>query len=36
MSEGLFVYAVLLKHFYAYIVCFLLNLCQYECGLGKL
>ena len=36
MSEGMFVYAVLLKHHKAYILCFLLKLCQYECGCNKL
>ena len=36
MPEGWFVYAVLLKHFYANILCFLLKLCKYECGCGKL
>ena len=35
MSEGWFVYAVLLKH-YANVLCFLLKLCKYECGWGKL
>ena len=35
MSEGLFVYAVLLKHYYANVLCFLLKLCKYECGWGK-
>ena len=29
-------YAVLLKHYKANILCFLLKLCKYECGLGKL
>ena len=33
MSAGLFVvYAILLKHNKANILCFLLKLCQYECG----
>ena len=36
MSEGKFVYAVLLKHYYANILCFPLNLSKYECGRGKL
>ena len=36
MSEGWFVYAVLLKHYYANSLCFLLKLCKYECGRGKL
>ena len=27
ISEGLFVYAVLQKHYYAIILCFLLKLC---------
>ena len=36
MSAGLFVITVLLKHNKANILCFLLNLCQYECGWGKL
>ena len=36
ISEGLFVYAVLQKHYYSIILCFLLKLCYYECGWGKL
>ena len=36
MSEGWFVYTVLLKHYKANIICFLLKLCKYECGCGKL
>ena len=36
MSEGRFVYAVLLKHYLANIVCFPLKLSKYECGWGKL
>ena len=36
MSEVWIVHAVLLKHYKANSVCFLLNLCKYECGLGKL
>ena len=36
MSEGWLVYAVLFKHYYAYVLCFLLKLCKYECGWGKL
>ena len=36
MAEGKFVYAVLLKHYYANFLCFLLKLCKYECGWGKL
>ena len=35
ISEGLFVYAVLQKHYPAIILFFLLKLCQYECGWGK-
>ena len=35
ISEGLFVYAVLKKHYSAIILCFLLKLCLYECGWGK-
>ena len=34
MSEGWFVYAVLLKHYNANVLCFLLKLCRYECGMG--
>ena len=29
-------YAVLLKHYYANVLCFLLELCKYEYGWGKL
>ena len=36
MSEGLFVYVVLLKHYKVIILCFPLKLCKYECGWGKL
>ena len=36
MSEGWFVYVVLLNHYRANILCFLLKLCNYECGWGKL
>ena len=36
MSEGWFVYAVLLKHYHANVQCFLLKLCNYECEWGKL
>ena len=36
ISEGLFVYEVLQKHYKAIILCFLLKLCLYECGWGKL
>ena len=36
ISVGLCVYAVLQKHYSAIILCFLLKLCQYECGWGKL
>ena len=36
ISEGLFVYAVLLNHYQSNILCFLLKLYQYECGWGKL
>ena len=36
MSEGWFGYAVLLKHYLANILCFLLKLCKFECGCGKL
>ena len=36
MSEGLFVYALLLKHHYANVLCFLIKLCKSECGWGKL
>ena len=32
MSEGWFVYAVLLKHYYANVLCFLLKLCIYDVG----
>ena len=36
MSEGWYVYAVLLKHCYTNVLWFLLKLCKYECGWGKL
>ena len=36
MAAGLFVNAVLFKQNKANILCFLLKLCQYECGWGKL
>ena len=36
MSESWFVYEVLFKHYRANILCFLLKLCKYECGWGKL
>ena len=36
MSGGWFVYEVLLNHYYANILRFLLKLCKYECGWGKL
>ena len=36
MSEVFFVYAVLLKHYLANILCFLLKLCKFEYGWGKL
>ena len=36
MSEGWFVFAVLLKHYQANILCFLIKLCKFEYGLGKL
>ena len=36
MFEGWFVYAVLLKHYNANVLCVLLKLCKYECGWGKL
>ena len=36
ISKGLFLYSVLQKHYKAIISCFLLKLCQYEYGLGKL
>ena len=36
MAVGLFVNAVLLKHNKDNILCFLLKLCHYECGWGKL
>ena len=35
-SKGWFMYVELLKHYKANIVWFLLNLCKYECGWGKL
>ena len=28
-------YAVLIEHYLAYILCFLLKLCKYECWWGK-
>ena len=36
MSEGWFVYTVLLKHYCTNVLCFLFDLCKYECGWGKL
>ena len=36
MSEGWFVYVVLLKHYFANILYFLSKLCKYKCGWGKL
>ena len=36
ISESLFVYAVRQKHYYSFVLCFLLKLCYYECGWGKL
>ena len=36
MSEGWFVYVVLFKHHKANILYFLLKLCKFECGWGKL
>ena len=36
MSKGWFVYAVLLKRYNANVLSFLLKLCKYECGWGKL
>ena len=36
MSEGLFINAVLFNHYQSNILCFLLKLCQYECGWSKL
>ena len=36
MSECWFVYIVLLKHYKAKILCFLLKLCKFEYGWGKL
>ena len=36
MSEGWFVYAIPLKHYEANILSFLIKLCKYECGWGKL
>ena len=36
MFAGVFVYAVLLNHYKANILCFLLKLWQYECGWGKI
>ena len=36
MPEGRYVYAVLFKHCYAYVLRYLLKLCKYDCGWGKL
>ena len=36
MSESWFLYAVLLKHYQASILCFLLKLCKFDFGWGKL
>ena len=36
ISEGWFVYAVLFKHYKAYILCLLLKWCKFEYGWGKL
>ena len=36
MSEGWFVYTVLLKQYHANVLCFILKLYKYECGWGKL
>ena len=36
MSEDWFVYVVLLKHYKIYILCFLLKLCKFDFGWGKL
>ena len=36
MSEGWFVYAVLLKHYSANILSFLFKLCKFDFGWGKL
>ena len=36
MSDGWYEYAVLLKHFYANALWFLLKFCKYDCGWGKL
>ena len=36
ISEGLLVYAKLQKHLLVIILCFLLKLCECECGWGKL
>ena len=36
MSEGWHVYAELLKRCYASVLWFLLKLCKYDCGWGKL
>ena len=36
MSEGWYLYAVLLKHCYANVLWFLLKLCKYDCGWDKL
>ena len=35
MSEGWFVYAVLLKQYKANVLCFLLKLCKYKFGWGN-
>ena len=32
MSEGWYVYAVVIKHCYTNILWFLLKLCKYDCG----
>ena len=36
LSEGWFMYVVLIKHYLAYILCFLSKLCKYECVWCKL
>ena len=36
MSEGWYLYAVLLKHCYANVLLFLLKLCKFDCRWGKL
>ena len=36
MSEDLFVHAVLLKQYGANILCFILKLCKFDFGWGKL